>query len=279
MDYKTISTVLTDKTICKPALDAALSLAQSSDAHLNAICLGIDHSQQGFYYAGASAMVVQDNLTQAREAALEIENATRTALKGATCGWSTSSVTSQMVALNSLIAHHTRFSDLVVLPRPYGDGRGHEMEAIVEAALFDGAVPVLILPDETPLPEQIESVVVAWNESTEALRAIRAAMPILSRARNVSIAIIDPPAHGPERSDPGGLLSQMLARHGVRAEVSVMARTLPRISDVLNRHARDKDADLVVMGAYGHSRFRESILGGATRHMLEVSEKPVFLAH
>ncbi|WP_424942155.1 universal stress protein [Aliiroseovarius crassostreae] len=279
MDYKTITTVLTDKTICKSAFTAAMSLAQRNDAHLNAICLGLDHSQQGFYYAGASAMVIQDNLAQAREAALEIEDAARKDLSGVTCGWSTSGVTSQMVALNGLIAHHTRFSDLVVLPRPYGDGRGHEMEAIAEAALFDGAVPILVMPDGGELPPTIENVVVAWNESTEALRAIRHAMPILSRAKNVSIAIIDPPTHGPERSDPGGLLSQMLARHGVRAEVAVMAKTLPRISDILNRHARDKDADLVVMGAYGHSRFRESILGGATRHMLEVSEKPVFLAH
>ena len=117
------------------------------------------------------------------------------------------------------------------------------------------------------------------NLSAEALRAIRLAMPLLQKARNVYIAIIDPPTHGPERSDPGGALSQMLSRHGVRADVTVMARTLPRVSDILNRHARDKDADLIVMGAYGHSRFRESIMGGATRHMLEVSEKPVFLAH
>lgn len=279
MNYKTITTVFTEKTICKTALNAAQTLAQANDAHLNAICLGLDHSQQGFYYAGASAMVIQDNLAQAREAALKAEEHVRATLSGATFGWSASGVTTQMVALNGLIAHHTRFSDLVVLPRPYGEGRGHEMEAIIEAALFDGSVPIMVMPDEADLPATIENVVVAWNESTEAMRAIRHAMPILMQARNVSIAIIDPPTHGPERSDPGGALSQMLSRHGVRAEVSVMAKTLPRISDILNRHARDKDADLVVMGAYGHSRFRESILGGATRHMLEVAETPVFLAH
>lgn len=279
MSYKTITTVLTDKTLCKPAFDAAMTLAQASDAHLNTLCLGLDHSQQGFYYAGASAMVIQDNLAQARDSALETEEYARGQLGGAAHCWSASTVTAQMVALNGLIAHHTRFSDLVVLPQPYGEGRGHEMEAIVEAALFDGAVPVVVMPDKVEMPEKIENVIVAWNESTEALRAIRHAMPILQQARNVSIAIIDPPTHGPERSDPGGSLTQMLSRHGVRAEVSVMAKTLPRISDILNRHARDKDADLIVMGAYGHSRFRESILGGATRHMLEVSEKPVFLAH
>jgi nucleotide-binding universal stress UspA family protein len=71
----------------------------------------------------------------------------------------------------------------------------------------------------------------------------------------------------------------MLSRHGVRAEVSVLAKTMPRVCDILTRHARDIDADLLVMGAYGHSRFRESILGGATRNMLEMAQIPVFMAH
>jgi nucleotide-binding universal stress UspA family protein len=71
----------------------------------------------------------------------------------------------------------------------------------------------------------------------------------------------------------------MLVRHGVKAEVTVLARTMPKISDVLARHCRDVDADLLVMGAYSHSRFREAILGGATRNMLEAAEIPVFMAH
>jgi nucleotide-binding universal stress UspA family protein len=71
----------------------------------------------------------------------------------------------------------------------------------------------------------------------------------------------------------------MLVRHGVKAEVSVLARTMPRVSDVLVRHVRDQNADSLVMGAYGHSRFREAILGGATRDMLEMAQVPVFLAH
>lgn len=279
MGYKTITTVLTDKDTCNASFAAARTLARANDAHLNALCLGVDHSQQGFYYAGASAMMIQDNLTLARDAAAGMEEHARKTLSGATFGWSATCLSSQMVALSGMIAHHTRFSDLVVLPRPYGEGRGHDAEATVEATLFNGSAPVIIMPDGSELPEKIENIVLAWNESAEALRATRLALPFLKQARNVYIAIIDPPTHGPERSDPGGALSQMLARHGVRAEVTVMARTLPRVSDILNRHARDKDADLIVMGAYGHSRFRESILGGATRHMLEVAEKPVFLAH
>ena len=111
------------------------------------------------------------------------------------------------------------------------------------------------------------------------MTAVRRALPFLKAAEMVDITVVDPPSHGPERSDPGGLLCQMLVRHGVRAEVSVLAKTLPRVSDVLARHVRDRDADLLVMGAYGHSRFREAILGGATRNMLEQAEVPVLMAH
>ena len=153
------------------------------------------------------------------------------------------------------------------------------MEPVMEAALFEGKVPALILPDGIEFSTAPKNISVAWNESNEALAAVRAAMPFLQAAENVRVVVIDPPAHGPNRSDPGGMLSQYLARQGVRAEIDVLSKTLPRVSDVLLRHAQDTSGDLIVMGAYGHSRFREAILGGATRYMLEQTELPVLMAH
>jgi nucleotide-binding universal stress UspA family protein len=162
---------------------------------------------------------------------------------------------------------------------PGEEGEAPEAEAVLEAALFDGAAPVLLLPG-TLLPETLgKRVVIAWNQGREAMAAVRRALPLLRKADLVNIVVVDPPAYGPERSDPGGALCQMLVRHGVKAEVSVLARTMPRVSDVLVRHIRDQNADILVMGAYGHSRFREAILGGATRDMLELAQVPVFLAH
>ena len=279
LTYRTITTVLTDTELDAAGFKAAMDLTRRDQAHLDVLCLGLDRTQPGFYYAGANAMVVQDNLTQAREDSVRLESTAREMLQGADFAWSATAVSAQMVALSGLIAHRTPFSDLVVLPRPYGPGRTHESEAITEAAMFDGDVPVLIQPDGSELPRDISTILVGWNESTDAMRAIRAALPFLKQADTVNLAIVDPPQHGPERSDPGGALSQMLSRHGVRAEVSVLSKTLPRVCDVLLRHAGDIGAELVVMGAYGHSRFRESILGGATRNMLELAEVPVLLAH
>ncbi|MHC0052393.1 universal stress protein [Actibacterium sp. D379-3] len=279
MAYKTILTIVTSPDLTKAALDSAIALAGREDAHLDILCLGVDRTQTGYYYAGANAMLLQETLQRAQEDAAATEAAVAKRMASETIRWASEAVVAQIAGLAHLVAQRARFSDLVVMPKPYGEGRGVEDEAAVEAALFDGKVPVLIMPDKADVNTIGERVVIAWNQSTEALTAVRSALPLLQAADMVNITVIDPPQHGPDRSDPGGLVSQMLGRHGVKAEISVLAKTMPRVADVLDRHVKDISADMVVMGAYGHSRFRESIMGGATRNMLENTSVPVLMAH
>lgn len=282
MNCKTLLSIVTrqeDPATAMAALDAAVSLARRQDAHLEVLALGLDQTQVGYFYAGASAMLYQETLDRAQADSREVEAMVRRRLGAEDIRWSVDRAVAQLGGMSGLIAPRARFADLVILARPYGAGRGPAEEAVLEAALFEGQASVMVLPDGLTESPACDRVVVAWNQSPEAMSAIRRALPILQRAARVDITIIDPPAHGPERSDPGGMLSQWLARHGVRCDVSVLARTLPRVSDVLMRHVRDTDANLLVMGAYGHSRFRESILGGATRDLLETAQVPVFMAH
>jgi nucleotide-binding universal stress UspA family protein len=193
--------------------------------------------------------------------------------------WDVEAAITQLGTLTELVTQSARYADLVVLPTPYCGQLGLEAEAVIEAVLFEGRAPVLVLPDASLGPLPIDHVVIAWNQSQEALAATRRAMPFLLAAKFVTITVIDPPPYGDERADPGGALCQMLVRHGVKAEVSVLARSLPRIADVLNKHVQDKNAGLLVMGAYGHSRFREAVMGGATRSVLEHMAVPVLMAH
>ena len=281
MSYKTISTIVTQADRAQASVDAAARMALALDSHLDVLALGLDRTQVGYSYVGGGAVMLQVAMDRAEADAKAAEAATRKALEAqpGTLRWAVEGAVAQMGGLVDLVALRARFADLVVLPQPYGEGVGAEAEAVVEAALFEGQAPVLVLPNKpmgTALPSRI---VIGWNQSREAMVAVRRALPFLKKAALVNIAVIDPPAHGPERSDPGGALCQMLVRHGVKAEVSVLARSMPRISDVLNRHVRDLDGDMLVMGAYGHSRFREAILGGATRNMLENAEVPVLMAH
>ncbi len=279
MAYKSLLTVLTDPTLADAPLNQLIALAEAQDAHVEALCLGVDRTQTGYYYAGANAMILQETLSRAHEEAAAVLAHARGVLGKSGVRWSAEDGVAQIADLARHVALRARFADLVVLPQPYGDKRGAEVEPVVEAALFDGHAPVLVVPDKHEAKGQFRTIVVAWNESAEAMAAIRKALPFLVAADLVHIAIIDPPSHGPERSDPGGLLSQMLARHGVTCEIDVLSKTMNRVSDVIKRHASDTNADLVVMGAYGHSRFREAILGGATRNMLENAPVPVLMAH
>ncbi|TAG11901.1 MAG: universal stress protein [Rhodobacterales bacterium] len=281
MAYKSLLTIATSPNGLLPAVTAAAQIAARNDAHLDALALGVDRTQVGYSYVGSGAVMIAAAMDRAEEEARATEKALTAAVAAQPLGLrvAVDSAVTQLGALTDVVAARARYADLVVLPLPYGTNRGVEDEATIEAALFEGMAPVLIVPEKGMTTTDPRRVIVAWNQSREALVAARRAMPFLRRAESVSIVVIDPPTHGAERSDPGGLLCQMMVRHGVHAEVTVLARTLPRVSDVLARHLRDINADLLVMGAYGHSRFREAILGGATRDMLEKAEVPVFLAH
>ena len=279
MGLKTILTVLTDTKYAMGCLKQGTALARAEDAHLEVLALGVDPTQPGYYYAGANALIQQVSLERAGEEAKEINVFAEDYLKKQDIRYGVDTAVAQIAGMSSLVGEHARFSDIVVLPKPYGNGRGSELEPLVETALFQGQAPVLIVPDDVSEVAYPKRIVVGWNESRESLAAIRQALPFLVQAELVSITVIDPPQHGPTRSDPGGSLTQFLARHGVHAEISVLAKTLPRVSDVLQRQVQDVDAGMLIMGAYGHSRFRESILGGATRNTLESSRVPVLMAH
>lgn len=279
MAYKTLFSVITDTALAVPVLDQAIAMATALDAHLDVLCMGLDRTQTGFYYAGANALILQETITRAQEEARAVEAHVRKILSASDVRWSLDSGVAQLADMGRHVAQRARFSDLVILPKPYGEKRGVELEPILESAMFDGAAPVLMVPEAGPVLTAPRRILLAWNESDEALAAARTALPLLIGAETVRITVIDPPVHSPTRSDPGGLLSQYLSRHGVSCEIDVLSKTMPRVSDVLMRHAADIEADMIVMGAYGHSRFREAILGGATRNMLEHAKIPVFLAH
>ncbi len=281
MAYKSLLTVATSAHGLLPVVSAASQITIRSDAHLDALSLGVDRTQIGYSYVGSGAVMIAAAMDRAEEEARTVHQALTAALAAQPPDLraASDSAVTQVGALTEVVAARARYADLVVLPLPYGPNRGIEDEAVIEAALFEGMAPVLVIPEKGMPDGDPRHVVIAWNQSREALVAARRSMPFLRRAESVSIVVIDPPTHGAERSDPGGMLCQMLVRHGINAEVRVLAKSLPRVSDVLARHLRDVDAGLLVMGAYGHSRFREAILGGATRDMLEKAEVPVLLAH
>lgn len=164
--------------------------------------------------------------------------------------------------------------DMVIVGRPPPD-RTSVAELAAEAALFRTGRPVLIAPPSTPTTMG-EAVVIGWNRSASSARAISAALPFLTIARSVTIVSVKTGAKvGPSTSD----IAKYLSWHDVQAEVVELEPDHRLVGEVLLEEAERVSADLVVMGAYSHSRLRELILGGVTRYVLQNADIPVLMAH
>lgn len=174
---------------------------------------------------------------------------------------------------------HARYADLAILGQhdPAGPDTG---AAAVTETLFGAGRPVLVVPHAGRFAEAGRRVLVAWNASREAARAVNDALPILRTAEAVTVLAVNPErgiaGHGEE---PAADIALHLARHGVRATAEqVTAPDLPDAEALLNALA-ERGADLLVMGGYGHSRLREFVLGGVTRTLLRSMTAPVLLSH
>lgn len=191
----------------------------------------------------------------------------------------------------------SRYADLVVVSQDGPDRDGPPVPALPalpalpaatlaararrlpEYMALRGARPVLVVPRNHADRTQDGVVVVGWDGGTAALRSICGALPLLQRAGAVKLVLVNPDTlsqlHGEE---PGADMALYLARQGVRVEVAV-ERTRSTAGEALVRLAQDAGAALLVTGAYGHSRYREWVLGGVTRELLERAPLPVLIAH
>jgi nucleotide-binding universal stress UspA family protein len=275
---KTLSLVLTDESRDAPALRAAAALARREDAHLGVTALGVEPWALEAMPMASAQIVVESGRAEAQARAEALALWARAELPSDLRA-SIEPLTVIGLGLAAAVAQRARFSDLCVAPRPYGANRDPLGPAVPEALLFGTGAPVLFVPDrDLDWSRPFRRIALAWNDGDAALAAARAALPFLRRADRVDIAIIDPPLHAADRSDPGGDLSLWLARQGVRAEIAVLSRSQPRIGDILMRFAQDRGAEALVMGAYGHSRLREAVLGGATRDLLREVPLPLLMA-
>lgn len=177
----------------------------------------------------------------------------------------------------------SRYADLVIVSRDAEPiavpGIVPQARGLPEYITLHGARPVLVVPPgwkDRPLPG---TAVVGWDGSMQAIRAISAALPLLRQADAVKLALVNPGSmaemHGEE---PGADMALHLARHGVKVDV-VIETTRSSTGEALLKVARDHDAGLLVTGAFGHSRYREFVLGGVTRALLASSTTPLLIAH
>ncbi len=177
----------------------------------------------------------------------------------------------------SAMASLARGADLFVATTPYRDPLS-SWDAIVEAVLFSAGRSLYLVPPKCHVRKQLRTILFAWQDTCEAARVAHEAMPFLKRADKVEVLVVDPSnvkSKGEEVADAAA----HLARHGVTVEVSSVTSEDARIANTILGEADRISADTIVMGAFGHSRFREWVLGGVTRDLLECSRLPLIVAH
>jgi nucleotide-binding universal stress UspA family protein len=177
--------------------------------------------------------------------------------------------------LTGKVVKQARCADLFIATRPYGEAKSAAWPDLVEAVLFGSGRAMLLVPPGQHRQGPFETVLVAWNGSRESARALREGLGFIEQASRTVVLVVDPPTDGMPCAD----LKAHLAHHNVVAEVVTAESEDRPIAEIILEEARRISADLIIMGAYGHTRLREQVFGGATRDMLTTSESPILVAH
>jgi nucleotide-binding universal stress UspA family protein len=280
MTHPTVLVHVDDSPECRHRLSVALPLSQTLGAHVVGAYFedepDVSLSLAPLLSAGSSEPV--RNLADRQQFA---ESLFRKAAKAAgvtDVEWRTPSG----AGIDAAVAH-ARSADITVLSQPESAqlDRGFDGQRLA-AVLLESGRPLLVAPRIELEPGFGRRIVVAWDGGREASRAVGDALPLLVRAARVTLACLDPSAtargaDGPARER----LVEYLRRHGVKVQLDVdrLGEDDISVGDWLLSRMADISADLLVMGGYGHPRWRERVLGGATRSLLAAMTVPVFMAH
>lgn len=265
LGYRTILTVL-GVNDPEDDLNNAIVTAQAVDAHLSVVVIAIPAPPP----FGASAEMIsavrleerQGDMAKLTERTKQVEEQ----LASSGLSFDVQDLYTESAWADEEIAERALYVDLTLIGRRVARD-GELCRRIVSGILFQAPAPLLLNFTDQATDLKPCSVMVAWNSRIEAARAVQQALPILRQAREVRLILVDPPAKA------------SVARQGVTVTAETVAGGTRPVGDILKQRAREIGADLIVMGAYGHSRLREKFLGGVTRSMIETADRPLFLSH
>jgi nucleotide-binding universal stress UspA family protein len=280
MSWKDILVIVSDATADEPAMALGEALAKQSNAHLAAAFLTPLPDEPLAYEPTVVAGVWAELLGRARADAEAERKRVEERLKRAGQPYELRTAEALSRDLGRVAAVHARYADVAVMAQP-PEGIGGELrEEIIEGILFHSGRPALIAPSGWQGAMIGKRVLIAWDASREATRALSEADDILEFAEAVTVVTIDAKpkmfGHGDQ---PGANIAGHLKRRGLPADVKNIDSGGRSASTAILEEAKALNADLVVMGGYAHSRLRELVFGGATRELLRHATVPVLMAH
>jgi nucleotide-binding universal stress UspA family protein len=260
-----------------PAGDFAVSVADTFKAHVLGVAFAYEPIIPGTVMGGIPPEIIESQIAEsnkkARTATARFEQA---AMRAGVSAENLIMTTSISGAADRLGRLGRRF-DLVVVGQA-GRQKSLPDEVVDEGVLFESGRPVIFVPFIQKAGLKLDRVMLCWDGSRAATRAIADALPFLKKAKQVEIVMV---SAGKPKSDEiaGADLGQHLARHGLKVDVKRITSPDIDVSSTILSYAADSSADMIVMGGYGHSRLREFVLGGVTRGLLESMTVPVLMSH
>lgn len=260
-----------------PAGNFAISVAETYEAHVLGTAFTYEPIVPGTMMGGIPPEYIESQRAEAEKVALTAITRFEDAAARSGVSFEGRMLTATISGAAEQFARMARRFDLVVVGQPRPEQAALE-EVLGESALFDSGRPVIFVPYIQKKGLKLDRVMVCWDGSSAASRAIGDALPLLSKTTRVEVVIV---ATGQPKSDevPGADIGQHLARHGMDVEVKRITAPDIDVQSALLSYAADSSADLMVMGGYGHSRLREFVLGGVTRGILETMTVPVLMSH
>ena len=172
-----------------------------------------------------------------------------------------------------MLNKYSRYADLLIVPQRKHDRYDFNPYYQLSEVLLGAACPVLLLPDNKPPAGPPETALLAWKGGRECARALKASLPMLSQVKKIDVVSVN------RENDEAKDIARHISRHGIETEVhSVKGHHLDS-GDALLNQAAALESQMIIMGAYGHSRIRELMLGGTTRHILDHVQLPVLFSH
>jgi len=273
VSIKDVLVALAPRDEADPARDYALALASAHGAHVTAAAYPIVPEIPGSIFpefaAGLAQQVQADGEAAAKAARERFERAASNAM----VNHSFHGFSSFAHAVASDFATRLRTADVGILTQHEHDLQRYG-DYFVEAALFRSGRPIIVVPRKYTDTFSTRRVLIAWDGSVHAARAVASAMPLLEGA-DIEVFTVEEPSKGSDFRGSG--LVDHLRRHGLNPNLT--QRSEPDIPATIIKEAELFRASLIVMGGYGHSRFREFIFGGVTRLMLSQMPSPVLMAH
>jgi nucleotide-binding universal stress UspA family protein len=255
----------------------AISIAETFEAHVGAVAFSYEPVIPPTVMGGIPASLIDAQRADNEKAATGALAQFDSAAKRAGVSFESRIVSASLAGAADTFGALARRFDLSVIAQAEPDKIAPE-ELIAEGALFGSGRPMVVVPYIQKTGVTLNRVMVAWDASRNAARAVADAMPFLAKAGSIDVVIVA--SERPKSDEVAGAdIGHHLARHGLKVDVKRIVATDTDVANTILSHAADSSADFIVMGGYGHSRLREFVLGGATRGILSSMTVPVLMSH